>query len=195
MLDHWFYYLDFPASWFEMKAVLIPKFVGAYQLGRLRAIAVWSQCASLWVSEGCLYCHQLCIIPLRMVLCQIRLHRRVFLCYVVRPSFRENGIANYMWCKLIFARHFKGLPQGSHPGAEVARCELTVCGNILQVPFVYDTAAGLGQCGIGQLRHRPTFGRRGSRVPKVFTLVTEMVLRPLLQKWRAKRWGWHLDEF
>ena len=40
MLNHWFYYLGFPASWFEMKAVLIPKFVGAHQLGHLRAIAV-----------------------------------------------------------------------------------------------------------------------------------------------------------
>ena len=31
--------------------------------------------------------------------------------------------------------------------------------------------------------------------PKVFTLVTEMVLRPLLRKWRAKKWGWQLDDF
>ena len=68
----------------------------------------WSQCASSWVSDGCLYCRQLCIIPFRMALCRIRVHRKVFSSYVERPNFRENGIANYMLCRSIFVRLFPG---------------------------------------------------------------------------------------
>ena len=183
--------LDFPESWTVVGASLIPKVVGASSLSKFRAIACLpvarKLCGYLWMQM---------LPPLRFL---------SFQCGFIPGSHAASGVYTVKraaelsreWNVPLFVAQLdlrKAFDRVFHSAVLAA---LRLQGASLQCVAVMSALLSQSKTTISlsQVRSEVISMQRGlpqgaPDSPLLFVLVTEMVLRPLLQKWRERQSGW-----
>ena len=188
--------LDIPESWTSCVRLLIPKVVGASNLDSFRGIA--------------------CLSAARKILGYLWMQMLPALTYT---SFQTGFVAGMQaadgifvikraaelsreWCKSMFICQLdlsRAFDRVKHSTIIKA---LKLQGCSMQCLAVLCAMLGQGQTAsvLGHVQAAATSMNRGlpqgaPESPLIFTLVTEFILRPLLQKWRATGCCWKLDSF
>ena len=187
--------LAIPSSWTVVSAILLPKIIAAASLDKFRAIACLPASRKLL---GYLWIQML---P--------SLRYESLQCGFVPKSHASNGVyvikraaeLSREWKKSIFLAQLdlkKAFDKVRHSAVVRAlrlqsaslQCIAVICTLLGQSTM----AAGLGGVQATPTRMNCGLPQGAPESPLIFTLVTEMVLRPLLQKWRSEGRGWQLDE-
>jgi len=186
--------LCFPDAWTVVHASLIPKIIGASSFDKFRAIAC------LPVARKLLGYLWLQMLP--------NLHYSSFQCGFVPGSHAANGVyvlkraaeLSREWGKSLYMVQLdltKAFDRVLHSAVVRAlrlqsaslQCIAVICGILLQSK----AAATLGHISakaVNMLRGLP---QGAPESPIIFTLITELVLRPLMVKWRTEGLCWSLD--
>ena len=186
--------LIFPHSWTLVLAILIPKTVGAASLSKFRAIACLPTARKLL---GYLWMQ---LLP--------DLRFESFQCGFVPGSHASSGVytinrvceLSREWRKPVFLAQLdlrKAFDRVRHSAIVDA---LKLQGVSLQCLAVICALLDQSQAMmcLGHLQVQPLNLHRGlpqgaPESPILFVLVTEMVLRPLLRKWKSSGFGWQCD--
>ena len=188
--------LVIPTCWTVVIALLIPKVIGATSLSKFRAIACLPTARKLL---GYLWMQTL---P--------NLRYESMQCGFVPGSHAANGVYSIgraielskEWGKTLFIAQLdltKAFDKVLHSGVINA---LKLQGASLQCTAILCALLKQSKASVnlGNIQAPPIDMHRGlpqgaPESPLLFTLVTELILRPLLRKWRAGGHGWSFDEF
>ena len=188
--------LVIPELWTVVAAVLIPKVVGASSLHKFRAIACLPTARKLF---GYLWMQMLP--PLRYESFQTGFvrggHAASGVYAVKRAAELSREWKHTMYVAQLDLR--KAFDRVKHSAIINAlrlqgcslQCVVVLCAMLMQCQM----AASLGHVSAPQVDMHRGLPQGAPESPLLFTLVSEMVLRPLLYRWRKRGSGWLLDEF
>ena len=188
--------LSFPVAWTVVSATLIPKIVGARTLDKFRAIACLPAARKLL---GYIWLQTL---P--------QLHFESFQCGFVPKSHAADGVyvlkraieLSREWGQTLFLVQLdltKAFDKVLHSAVARAlrlqsaslQCVAVICAILRQSTI----ATSLGHVRAAAIDMQRGLPQGAPESPLIFTLVTELVLRPLLGKWKRNGMGWFLDLF
>ena len=190
-LSHVFYTLAIPESWTVVGATLIPKVVGAESLSKFRAIACLPVCRKLL---GYLWMQTLPTLRYDSFQCGFvhgaHAAAGVYLIKRAAELSREWKIPLYV-AQLDLKKAFHRVLHSAVMNALRMQSASCQCIAIMCALLLQSKAAG----SLGHVRAPAVHMHRGlpqgaPESPLLFTLVTELVLRPLLARWKQRGSGW-----